>query len=115
VVTVAVTTLVWLVATLVTSPTERAQLLHFVRRVRPPGLGWRDLRREAGVTAAADSLPLALLGWVLGCAGVWSGLFCAGCFLYGRNAAGLALLVVFAGCAAGLIKLVPRLWAGGGR
>jgi hypothetical protein len=71
------------------------------------------LRKEAGVTAAADSLPLSLLGWTLGCVGVWSGLFCTGSFLYGRTATGFALLTVFAACAIGLAWLVPRLWSGG--
>lgn len=113
VVTVAATTLVWWVTTYLTPPTPRAQLLQFVQRVRPPGPGWRVLREEAGVTAREDSLPLALLGWALGCAAVWSGLFCAGSFLLGQPGRGAVLLGVFAGCAAGLVRVVPRLWRGG--
>jgi Na+/proline symporter len=113
VVTVAATTLVWWATTYLTPPTPRAQLLRFVQRVRPPGPGWRTLRAEAGVTASEDSLPLALLGWVLGCAAVWSGLFCAGSFLLGQPGRAAVLLVVFAGCAAGLARVVPRLWRGG--
>jgi len=113
VVTVAATTLVWWTATYLTPPTPRAQLLRFVQRVRPPGPGWRSLRAEAGVTASEDSLPLALLGWALGCAAVWSGLFCAGSFLLGQPGRAAVLLVVFAGCAAGLVRVVPRLWRGG--
>jgi SSS family solute:Na+ symporter len=113
VVTVAATTLVWWATTYLTPPTPRAQLLRFVQRVRPPGPGWRSLRAEAGVTASEDSLPLALLGWALGCAAVWSGLFCAGSFLLGQPGRAAVLLVVFAGCAAGLVRVVPRLWRGG--
>jgi Na+/proline symporter len=110
--TVAVTTLVWVVTAFVTPPTARAQLIRFVQLIRPPGPGWKAIRAEAGVTASADSLPLALLGWVLGCAGVWSGLFCAGSFLLGHTGRGLVLLVVFVACAAGLARVVPRLWRG---
>lgn len=113
VVTVAATTLAWLGTTYLTPPTPRAQLLRFVQRVRPPGPGWRTLRAEAGVTASEDSLPLALLGWVLGCAAVWAGLFCAGSFLLGQPGRAVVLLGVFAGCAAGLVRVVPRLWRGG--
>ena len=113
VVTVAATTLVWWATTYLTPPTPRAQLLRFVQRVRPPGPGWQTLRAEAGVTASEDSLPLALLGWALGCAAVWSGLFCAGSFLLGQPGRAAVLLVVFAGCAAGLVRVVPRLWRGG--
>ncbi len=112
VLTVALTTLVWLGVTFLTPPTPREQLLRFVKRVRPPGPGWRALRAAAGVTASEDSLPRAFLGWVLGCAAVWSGLFCAGSFLLGRPGRGVVLLAVFAGCAAGLIRVVPRLWRG---
>lgn len=111
-VTVAATSIVWLVTAFVTQPTDRAKLIEFVKLVRPPGAGWRDLRREAGVTAAADSLPQAMLGWVLGCLGVWSGLFGVGSLLYGNTGQGTALLVVFVGCAAALVRVVPRLWAG---
>jgi Na+/proline symporter len=110
--TVAVTTLVWVVTAFVTPPTARAQLVRFVQLVRPPGPGWKAIRAEAGVTASADSLPLALLGWALGCAGVWSGLFCAGSFLLGRPATGLVLLVIFAACTIGVARVVPRLWRG---
>lgn len=113
VVTVVATTLAWWGTTYLTPPTPRAQLLRFVQRVRPPGPGWRALRAEAGVTAREDSLPLALLGWVLGCAAVWAGLFCAGSFLLGQPGRGVVLLGVFAGCAAGLVRVVPRLWRGG--
>ncbi len=111
-VTVAATSVVWVVTAFATQPTDRAKLIAFVKLVRPPGAGWRDVRREAGVTASADSLPLALLGWVVGCVGVWSGLFCAGSFLYGRIGTGSLLLAVFGVCAAVLLRLVPRLWSG---
>ncbi len=111
-VTVVATSAIWLVTAFVTPPTERAKLVAFVKLVRPPGAGWRDLRREAGVTAAADSLPLAMLGWVLGCVGVWSGLFSAGSFLYGNTGQGVVLLAVFVVCAAALVRVVPRLWSG---
>lgn len=112
VVTVAATTLVWLAVTYLTPPTPREQLHRFVTLVRPPGPGWRALRAEAGVTASEDSLPLAFLGWVLGCAAVWSGLFSAGSFLLGQPGRGAVLLAVFAGCTVGLIRVVPRLWRG---
>lgn len=111
-VTVAVTSVVWLITAFVTQPTDRAKLIQFVKLVRPPGAGWRDVRREAGVTASADSLPLAMLGWVLGCVGVWSGLFSAGSFLYGQVARGSVLLAIFVVCAMALVRVVPRLWAG---
>ena len=112
VVTVGATTVIWLIAAYTTQPTDRATLVRFVKLVRPPVAGWRGYHQEAGVTESADSIPRAMLGWVLGCVAVWSGLFCAGSFLFGRTGQGFILLLVFGGCSAGLARLVGRLWAG---
>lgn len=112
VVTVGATTVIWLIAAYTTQPTDRATLVRFVKLVRPPVAGWRGYHEEAGVTESADSIPRAMLGWVLGCVAVWSGLFCAGSFLFGRTGQGFILLFVFGGCSAGLVRLVGRLWAG---
>ncbi|HTG53837.1 MAG TPA: hypothetical protein VL980_03265, partial [Gemmatimonadaceae bacterium] len=66
-----------------------------------------------GVTAAPDSLPQALLGWVLGCTFIYAALFGTGSFLYGRTAQGVFWLVCFVIAAGGLLRLVPRLWPQG--
>ena len=110
VITVAVTTAVWLAATFWTQPTDRAKLLSFYRLVRPAGPGWASVRAEAGVGPSPDSLSQNLLGWTLGCLFVYSALFGTGSFLYGKTGLGLAWLVVFVGSGAGLVGLVPRLW-----
>jgi Na+/proline symporter len=112
VVTVGLTTVIWLVAAYTTQPTDRATLVRFVKLVRPPIAGWKRYHQEAGVTESADSIPRAMLGWVVGCVAVWSGLFCVGSFLFGRTGQGFVLLLVFGGCAAVLVRLVGRLWAG---
>ncbi len=68
------------------------------------------MRAEAGVTASPDSLPQALLGWVLGIAFVYSALFGTGSFLYGRSTLGLFWLVIFVVSGIGLLRVVPRMW-----
>ena len=110
-VTVAVTTVVWIAVTMLTRPTDPATLVSFYRLVRPAGPGWRNIRAQAGVDASPDSLAQALLGWVLGCTLVYAALFGAGSFLYGENAQGMVWLVVFVLSAAGIIQLLRRLWA----
>jgi hypothetical protein len=57
----------------------------------------------------------SLLGWVLGCLFVYSALFGTGSFLYGRTPQGLAWLAVFVASGLGLLRILPRLWAGAGR
>ena len=82
--TVAVTTIIWVIATFAAPPTDRATLVRFYQLVRPAGAGWAAVRKEAGGAASGDSLPQAMLGWVLGCALVYSALFGTGSWLYGR-------------------------------
>ncbi len=109
-ITVGVTTVVWVATTLLTSPTERATLLAFYRRVRPAGPGWRAIRAEAGLPPSPDSLPHNLLGWVLGCAFVYAALFGIGSFLYGRLAQGALWAVLFVFSGLWLARLLPQLW-----
>ncbi len=112
-VTVACTTVVWIAATYLTRPTDRETLIAFYRLVRPAGPGWGPVRAAAGdVGASPDRLSLALLGWVLGCLFVYSGLFGVGCFLYGRTPQAVTFAVVFVVTAVGLSRLFRQLWAG---
>ena len=111
-ITVGVTTLAWLLATLATAPTDRATLVSFYRLVRPAGPGWRAVRDEAGTTAAPDSIAHALLGWVLGILAVYSALFGTGAFLYGRTGQAALFAVTFVGSSVALARLLPRLWQG---
>jgi SSS family solute:Na+ symporter len=110
--TVAATTVVWLVVAFVTSPTERATLVNFYKLVRPAGPGWTSVCAESGVGPSPDSLPSALLGWVLGCTFVYAALFGTGSFLYGRTAQGLVWLVLFLTSGYGLLR-VMRGWREG--
>jgi Na+/proline symporter len=113
VLTVASTTVIWVAVTFLTRPTARTKLLDFYRLVRPAGPGWRSVRAEAGVAASPDSLPNALLGWVLGCVFVYSALFGAGSLLYGRTGLAVTWLIAFLASGTGLAWLLPRLWRGG--
>jgi Na+/proline symporter len=108
--TVVTTTIVWVMVTFLAKPTDEATLVKFVQLVKPAGPGWRHIRAVAQVGASPDSLPMALLGWVLGCVFVYSALFGAGSFLYGRTPQGVAFLVCFVISGAGLVRLLPAMW-----
>jgi Na+/proline symporter len=110
--TVAITSVAWIAATLFTTPTDRSVLIGFYRQVRPSGPGWRDIRREAAVSAKPDSLANAALGWVLGCVFVYAALFGTGSLLYGRTGTGLFWVFWFIVSGVWLLKLVPSMWAG---
>ncbi len=118
--TVIVTTVCWVIAAFVAPQTDRATLIDFCRRVKPFGPGWRKIREEAGITdedmaATHENIPLALLGWVAGCAAIWSSLFAVGNFIYRRWAYAFALLGVFVVSGVALIRVVAALWKRNGR
>ncbi len=113
--TVAVTTISWMLTAFLGPQTDREQLVKFYRKVRPFGPGWRAIRREAGISeadgkATGDSFPVALVGWVSGSLTIWSALFTVGNVLYGRWVYAGVLFAVFAASGLVLIKVVNRLW-----
>ncbi len=112
---VGITTVVWITVTLLTAPTERSTLLSFFKLVRPAGPGWRSVQAESGVAPSPDSLPMAFLGWMLGCTAVYTALFGVGSLLYGRLPQGLIFMAVFALSSWWLARLLPAMWGGAGR
>jgi hypothetical protein len=58
-------------------------------------------------------MGLATLGWVSGCAVIWSSLFCIGNFLYGRLNLALLLLIIFIASGCVLLYVIRNLWSGG--
>ena len=93
-VTVAVTTVVWLAVTFLTRPEADATLVAFYRRTRPSRAGWGPVAALApDVRPSADGLA-NLIDWVAGCVLVYGVLFGVGKMLLQETAAGLVLLVV---------------------
>jgi solute:Na+ symporter, SSS family len=111
-ITVASTSVVWIIVTLATAPTDRKTLIEFYRLVRPAGRGWDSVRAEAGVGPSPDSLTLSMVAWVLGCTFVYSALFGAGSFLYGRTAQGTVWAVLLVLALIGLVRVLPAVWRG---
>jgi Na+/proline symporter len=114
-VTIAITTVVWVAATYLTTPTDRATLVQFYRLTRPAGPGWKPVQADAGVSSSPDSIAHGMLGWLLGCFAVYAALFGAGSFLYGRTVPGVVFTVIFVLAGIGLIRLIPALWRQPGR
>jgi solute:Na+ symporter, SSS family len=116
-VTVAITTVCWVIAAYVGPQTDRTVLINFYRTVRPFGPGWEAVRRDAGscdATRHEDNIPRALLGWVSGCAAIWSGLFLVGSMLYGRWPQVAWLAVVFLASTVTLAGTLRNLWSDAG-
>ncbi|HEX5635345.1 MAG TPA: Na+:solute symporter, partial [Gemmatimonadales bacterium] len=107
---VAVTSVVWIGVTWLTSPTDMPALVRFYELVRPAGPGWRPVQSQTDVGPSADSLPQAMLGWLLGCTFVYAALFGVGSALYGRTGPATLWGIVALVSGAGLARLMPRMW-----
>jgi SSS family solute:Na+ symporter len=93
-ITVGVTTAVWLAVTYLTKPEPKGTLLAFYRRVRPSAALWGPIAREAiDVVPQKDGL-FNLMDWLLGVAMIYMFLFGAGKIIFGQLAMGLVFLAV---------------------
>jgi len=105
-------TIVWVVVTLFTRPADDATLVAFYRRVRPPGPGWRRVRRLAEDVRVDDRLSHALVGWVGGVAAVLGATLAIGLALLGHTTAALgASAVAVGGVAVSLLAIRWMRWA----
>jgi SSS family solute:Na+ symporter len=111
-ITVAVTTVVWLAVTFLTAPESDATLLDFYRKVRPSPAGWGPVRRLAPEVPVSHDLGWNLADWLAGCALVYGALFGIGKIILNEFAAGAMFLAV--ATAAGIFiywDLNRRGWA----
>ncbi|MGD0051833.1 MAG: sodium:solute symporter family protein [Vulcanimicrobiaceae bacterium] len=98
-ITVAVTTVVWLLVTLATQPESEATLTRFYARVLPGAAGWAPVARL--VPGRSEDRPaIALLDWVAGLGLVYGTLFGIGRLILGEVGPGIAWCVLAAVCGA---------------
>ena len=92
---VLITTVGWVLVTLLTRPTDKKTLLRFYRTVNPGGPGWRKILREASQSEEGMDeflrekwdVPSGILGAFLGIVAVYSILFSIGFWLYSNTLA----------------------------
>jgi Na+/proline symporter len=95
-ITVACSTILWLVATFVTAPEEEAVLVSFYRRVRPSASLWGPIARKVSDIPAQHDGGCNLRDWVFGCLLVYLTLFGVGKLIFGQRALGTGLLALAA-------------------
>ncbi len=94
-VTVGVTTAVWLAVTFATRPESDATLDAFYRRVRPGGPGWARVSERLGFgREPSPGGAMAFTNWILGILHVYTALFGIGKIVFGRLLTGFELLDV---------------------
>src|ERR1035437_3916620 len=93
--TVAITTVVWVAVTFLTRPVSDATLDAFYLRVRPGGPGWETVSRRLGF--GREPIPggaMSFLNWIVGIILVYTALFGIGKIVFGQLWMGFALLDV---------------------
>ncbi|WP_462249076.1 sodium:solute symporter family protein [Ekhidna sp.] len=86
----SVTTIVWIITTLLTKPESDEKLQDFVSKIQP-GIGWKRFEN-----VGESSLVTSLLSVFIGTIGVYSALFGIGSIIYGKTILAIVMLAVFA-------------------
>jgi len=112
IITVGITTIVWLATTFLTPPEPQDVLIAFYHRTRPSAAGWGPIARlKPDVRPSRDGLS-NLLDWIAGCVLIYGVLFGVGKLLLHETTIGLALLAC--GLAGGVViywDLSRRGWS----
>jgi SSS family solute:Na+ symporter len=109
-ITVGVTTVVWIAAAILGPRTDEKVLESFYRLVRPAGPGWARVRAATGLGPSPDSLPTALVGWIAGVFLVYAALFGVGAALMGKAGAAQLWLVIGVASAFVVARVLRAFW-----
>lgn len=100
---VTLTTIVWIITTLLTKPEDKKVLRDFYRLTNPGGPGWKkvvaDAAKDGDIINEKDlgkpwEMPIQILLVFIGCIVIYSSLFAIGNFVYGETLYGFILLTI---------------------
>ena len=111
---VGITTAVWVLVTLMTKPTDYKTLISFFNLVKPYGKGWNGLRRQAEakgekVESGVGKFSVDLLAMFVGIVLIYALLFATGMFIYGNMLFGFIWLAIVVVSTFSLIKVWRKL------
>ena len=111
---VAITTVSWIVVTLLTRPDHHATLRNFIEVTNPGGKGWKKVHEAAEAEGSpitpkdsSVNLPRGILCMVFGCFAIYGFLFATGYFLY-REYTTAITLSIFSAIGFGVLYLNIR-------
>jgi Na+/proline symporter len=97
-ITVAVSSAVWITVTLLTQPESEETLLRFYKKIHPGGILWRPIAQKAPEVVTDSGLGRNLLDWVVGILLIYATLFGVGKIILGITGIGIMLLLIAALC-----------------
>ncbi|HWQ55054.1 MAG TPA: sodium:solute symporter family protein [Bryobacteraceae bacterium] len=101
-ITVGITTAVWLATTFLTAPEPTEKLVSFYRRVRPAATFWKPIARLTPDVVPSHDMKYNFLDWICGCIMIYGSLFGVGKVILKETALGL-LFLAFAVAAGAVI------------
>ena len=81
---VPITTIVWLIVTYITKPTEEKTLIEFYRRVHPGGFMWKKISSKLEGVEGDKGFVKMFINWIFGVILVYSILFGTGSLIFGN-------------------------------
>ena len=113
---VAITSVSWVVVTLLTSPSDKTTLNEFYKITQPGGPGWDKVvsdAKEDGIDLDTEkrawNVPTGILCMLVGSVGIYGALFSTGYFIYGEYLEGFILFSVTILAFVLLRKLMKKL------
>ncbi len=88
------TTIVWLLVTYITKPTDKQTLYSFYKKVHPGGIGWKKIYRELPDVKSDTDFGLSFVNWISGVVLIYSTLFGIGKLIFGNYAMGLFYFLI---------------------
>ena len=113
---VTITTISWLIVTLITPPSNMETLQNFYKKIQPGGPGWKKVIEESeskGITISGKKekwdVPSGILCMLFGSISVYSILFGIGYILYSQTTTGIIFLAISVLSVIALMKFWKRL------
>lgn len=103
IIAVTITSIIWVITTIITKPENKEVLRSFYKLTHPGGPGWRRIVNEAAKDGDIINekelgkpweMPIQILLVFIGCIVIYSSLFAIGNFVYGKNLYGFILLTI---------------------
>ena len=113
---VGITTLSWVLVTLLTRPEPEEVLYSFIEKINPGGPGWKAVHQKATnnvkklhVSTSGWNVPLGIVCMLLGALAIYSMMFATGYFLYGKTVLALELSALALAASLGLFYYWKKL------
>lgn len=112
IVTVAFTSVAWVITALVSKPTSDEKLISFYTKIKPSGPGWEPIAEKAraaghDISGVKNDFGVGLLCSVGGLMSIYGLLFATGFILYGNWLSGVIWLLV----AGGGLMTIRKYWS----